>query len=50
MQIDKALRNVSVIGSSWKMGRKIATLFILEISKTEINLTGEVGNGQISWR
>lgn len=48
MQIDNFLTNVSVIGSSGKMGRGIALLLLQEMSRTELSLTGGLGNYRLN--
>lgn len=44
MQLDSALKDVSVIGACGKMGKGIASLLLQEMARTEMSLTGNVGN------
>lgn len=45
MQLDEALKNVSVLGAAGKMGSGISLLLLQEIARCEAQLTGSVGSG-----
>lgn len=45
MQLDEALRNVSVIGAGGKMGSGISLLLLQEMARLEAEKTGKVGSG-----
>lgn len=46
MQLDDALKNVSVIGAAGKMGSGISLLLLQEMARCEVEKTGRVGSGE----
>jgi len=46
MQIDDALKEISVIGASGKMGKGIAALLLQEVARSEAEKYGCVGTNQ----
>ncbi len=45
MQLDDALKHVSVVGAGGKMGRGISALLLQEMARVEASKKGSVGNG-----